>query len=254
MKRSRSAARVDGRRHKVPNGPKSQPGYYPNFSTLAQQRFWDTRTREVILDRVHHLPSIRFFTPSEAVLLKAICDHILPQEDRDDIHKIPILPRIDERLYEGRYDGYRFADMPPDREAYRLGLTAVEVIANHLYGRGFTALTSHEQDLIMRSLHDAKPGAGNEIWKRLPVHRFWMMLVQDCVEAYYAHPWAWDEIGFGGPAYPRGYMRLEHGSPEPWEAYEQRYEWKAPDTSVSDFYEPRRSPIEHSSPHSNGTK
>ena len=24
---------------------------------------------------------------------------------------------------------------------------------------------------------------------------------------FYSHPWAWNEIGFGGPAYPRGYMR-----------------------------------------------
>ena len=28
------------------------------------------------------------------------------------------------------------------------------------------------------------------------------------VGAFYSHPWAWNEIGFGGPAYPRGYMRL----------------------------------------------
>ena len=26
--------------------------------------------------------------------------------------------------------------------------------------------------------------------------------------AFYSHPWAWNEIGFGGPAYPQGYMRL----------------------------------------------
>ena len=25
--------------------------------------------------------------------------------------------------------------------------------------------------------------------------------------AFYSHPWAWNEIGFGGPAYPRGFMR-----------------------------------------------
>ena len=25
---------------------------------------------------------------------------------------------------------------------------------------------------------------------------------------FYSHPWAWNEIGFGGPAYPQGYMRL----------------------------------------------
>jgi hypothetical protein len=38
---------------------------------------------------------------------------------------------------------------------------------------------------------------------------------------YYAHPYAWDEIGFGGPAYPRGYFALNNGAPEPWEAKEQ---------------------------------
>ena len=57
------------------------------------------------------------------------------------------------------------------------------------------------------------------------------------MEAYYAHPWAWDEVGFGGPAYPRGYMRLERGEPEPWEVEEQRYEWAAPPESASSLYE-----------------
>jgi hypothetical protein len=28
----------------------------------------------------------------------------------------------------------------------------------------------------------------------------------------YAHPYAWDEIGFGGPAYPRGYGALNFGA------------------------------------------
>jgi hypothetical protein len=38
------------------------------------------------------------------------------------------------------------------------------------------------------------------------------------VAVFYAHPWAWNEIGFGGPAYPRGYIRLGIGHREPWEA------------------------------------
>ena len=29
-------------------------------------------------------------------------------------------------------------------------------------------------------------------------------LVADIVKAYYAHPTSWNEIGFGGPASPRG--------------------------------------------------
>jgi len=40
--------------------------------------------------------------------------------------------------------------------------------------------------------------------------------------AFYSHPWAWNEIGFGGPAYPRGYMRLAPGprGRDPHEALE----------------------------------
>jgi len=35
-------------------------------------------------------------------------------------------------------------------------------------------------------------------------------------------------------AYPRGYMRLEEGEAEPWEADEQRYDWAAPQDTLSD--------------------
>ena len=100
-------------------------GYYPGFRTLDQQKFWDAKTREVVLDRVENVPPIRFFTPEERVLMEAICSHILPQDDRDAADRIPILPQIDKRLFDDTHDGYRFEDMPPDREAYRLGLRAI---------------------------------------------------------------------------------------------------------------------------------
>jgi len=77
------------------------------------------------------------------------------------------------------------------------------------------------------------------------IERFWTMLVTDVATVYYAHPWAWDEVGFGGPAYPRGYMRLEEGEPEPWEVEEQRYEWVAPADSISDVEELHSGAKEH---------
>lgn len=206
----------------------AQPGYYPGFNTLAQQRFWDAATRRVILDRVEHVPDIRFFSPEQAQLLDAVCNCILPQDDRDDAHRIPIVAQIDRKLHDNVRDGYRYEDMPADREAFSLGLQAIEEIAHALHGDCFLTLDSREQGALLRSLHDGKPAAAHDIWKRMPVKRFWTLLVNSCVEAYYAHPFAWDEIGFGGPAYPRAYMRLEHGEPEPWESQEQRYEWDAP--------------------------
>ena len=236
----------------APIGPRPQPGYYPRFKTLGQAKFWDAKTRDVVLERVNNVPAIRFFNAEQARLLEAICNRVLPQDDRDEAHRIPIVPQIDRRLYEDEHDGYRFEGMPPDREAFTLGLQAIEEIARDRCGREFVVLGPREQEEILRSLHDAKPAAAHEIWKRLPVHRFWMLLVSDCAEAYYAHPWAWDEIGFGGPAYPRAYMRLERGEPEPWETQEHRYAWEPPEECVSGAYEPIAGEREHLAPPGQG--
>ncbi|MGH9356279.1 MAG: gluconate 2-dehydrogenase subunit 3 family protein [Terriglobia bacterium] len=255
---SDQTAKVDARpvdpKTGKPIGPMAQPGYYPGFSTLGQQKFWDSKTREVILDRVNNVPEIRFFTPEEACLLTAVCDRVLPQDDRDERHKIPIVPQIDKRLHDDTHDGYRYESMPPDREAFRLGLRAIEEIAQQRYGRGFLEIGPRQQDGILRTLHDGKPSGAHEIWKRMPVHHFWMLLVTDCAEAYYSHPWAWDEIGFGGPAYPRAYMRLERGEAEPWESEEKRYEWESPAASASGEFEPVAGQLEHlGSPGQGGT-
>ena len=46
--------------------------------------------------------------------------------------------------------------------------------------------------------------------------------------AFYSHPWAWNEIGFGGPAYPRGYKHLALDGREPWEVAERDAEDPVP--------------------------
>jgi hypothetical protein len=228
-----------------PIGPMRQPGYYPGYHTLSQQTFWDEATRKVVLDRVNNVPPIRFFTSQEATLMQAICDRLLPQDDRDETHKIPVVNYIDRRLYHRNIDGYQFEDMPADHEAHRLGLQAIDAIAKHMYNVSFVDLTPLQQDTVLQTIHDANPPAAHEIWQKMPIHHFWLLIMQDVLDAYYAHPYAWDEIGFGGPAYPRGYMRLEGGKPEPWEVEEQRYEWKAPNTSISDTYRPLGGPGGH---------
>jgi len=228
-----------------PLPPRAQPGYYPGYSTLAQRRAWEPATRELVLDRVENVPPIRFFSADEIALLSAICDRILPQDDRDAGHRIPIVPQIDKRLYEGSSDGYRYDDMPPDPQAYRRALAAIDGTARRRFARGFLELAVYEREALLAALHDADLAGADDLWHGLPVHRFWMLLVQDCVEAYYAHPYAWDEIGFGGPAYPRAYMRLERGDPEPWEVRERRYAWRAPDGSRSDAPGPVAGTTEH---------
>jgi hypothetical protein len=217
----------------TPLPPRQQPGYYAGFSTLAQQHYWDAKTRSVILDRVHNVPAARFFDPEQTRLLEAICARLVPQDDRDDAHRVPIAPQIDRRLADGDGDGYRYEDMPPDPEAYLLGLKAIDESMQSQYGCGFVTAARSRQDELLRSLHDGKPLVDHIAWQRMPVKRFWTLILSDCIDAYYSHPYAWDEIGFGGPAYPRAYMRLENGEPETWEVNEVRYPWAAPPWSAS---------------------
>ena len=183
--------------------------------------------------RVERVPPIRFFSAEQVQLMQAICDRLIPQDDRDEAHKIPIVNYIDDRLYHRRIDGYRFEDMPPDHEAHLLGLQAIETIAQQLFSQSFIQLEPREQDRVLQTIHDGNPPAGEDIWGKMPVTRFWMLLMQDAIEGYYAHPYAWDEVGFGGPAYPRGYMRLEGGSRNPG---------KSKNSATSGKRPPHRSP------------
>ncbi len=230
-----------------------QPGYYPGYSTLSQRKFWDATTREMVENRVQEVPPIRFFRPDEELTMRAVCERVVPQDDRLPEFRIPILNYLDHRLFENRIDGYRYEDMPSDREAYRLGIQAIDETAKKLHGVPFIELSALEQDLIVKSIHDSKKLAAHEIWEKMSIDRFWALLVSDCVSAYYAHPWAWDEIGYGGPAYPRAYTRLENGLPEPWEVDEIRYEWTAPSDSVSDVYEDTETSSHRSRPGQGGS-
>ncbi len=53
----------------------------------------------------------------------------------------------------------------------------------------------------------ATGGLAGGSWARVNVSRAWSVCMRAILSGFYSHPWAWNEIGFGGPAYPRGFMR-----------------------------------------------
>jgi hypothetical protein len=178
---------------------------------------WDDQTRHVIRKRLSEIPERRFFTDAEWKTLESICARLLPQPDRSN--PIPIVPWIDEKLHYDRRDGFRYDDMPPLQEAWRLGLEGIEDESRRQFGAEFRSLPEAEQDIVLSTIQ-----AGNvagEVWARLPAQRFFTtVLLKEVVGEYYAHPAAWSEVGFGGPASPRGYVRLGMNQRDPWEARE----------------------------------
>jgi hypothetical protein len=195
---------------------------FPGYNVLDKWSSpdWDDQTREVVRKRLEEVPEIRFFTVEEARTLAAVAERIIPQPDRREAEKVPIVPWIDEKLYEDRRDGYRYEELPPQREAWRAGLAGINETSSALFsGKSFVALDPLSQDLVLR--HIEREDAPGATWEQLPPARFFTdVLTITMVKIYYAHPHAWNEIGYSGPSSPRGHVRKWEGGVDPWEAHE----------------------------------
>ena len=187
-------------------------GRYPDYNVLDEVDHWDEVTRRVVRDRAERSPEIRFFTRPEASTLGAFCDVVMAQ-DREP--KIPVLAMVDAKLFAGELDGFRFAGMPDDRETWRRAAKGLDAVARQHGSEDFTSASPEVQHEIVDSFHRGE--LRGEVWDELDPKRVWSVLMRAVLSAFYSHPWAWNEIGFGGPAYPRGYARLGAGQRESWE-------------------------------------
>ena len=193
---------------------------YPTYDVLDKWESddWDDQTREVVRRRLEDVPPVRFFTPEEARLLEAVCNRIVPESERGE--RAPIVAWIDEKLFHDRRDGYRYDEVPPLRQAWRLGLAGIDESARLLHGgRAFAELGAEAQDDVLRRI--ARGEAPGSPWDRLSAIRFFRdVLCLTAVKIYYAHPRAWSEIGYSGPSSPRGHVRNWMGGVDPWDAKE----------------------------------
>jgi hypothetical protein len=189
-------------------------GRYPDYNVLDQAGHWDGVTRRVVMTRVEQVPAIRFFTAPEAATLGAFCDVVMAQ-DREP--RVPVLNMVDAKLFEGRFDGFRYAEMPDDRETWRRVAAGLDsaVVQHGVSSANFSQAPSDVQHDVVKAFSEGS--LHGQVWDELPCSRAWSVVMRGVLSEFYSHPWAWNEIGFGGPAYPRGYARMASGQRESWE-------------------------------------
>jgi hypothetical protein len=187
-------------------------GRYPDYNVLDEAGHWDEVTRRLVLKRVEQVPPIRVFTHDEALTLGVFCDLVMAQ-DREP--RIPVLNMVDGKLFAGELDGFRYADMPDDRQTWRRLALGLDAAARRHGADDFASASEDVQTQVVDAL--AKGKLHGEVWDELPPDKTWKVVSRAILSAFYSHPWAWNEIGFGGPAYPRGYARLGVGQRESWE-------------------------------------
>src|SRR4051812_5363945 len=164
-------------------------GRYPDYDVLEQAEHWDEVTRRMVLARVHEVPAVRFFTVREAATLSELCD-ILTAQDSEP--RIKLINYIDEKYHEGRLDGYQYEDMPDDREAWRLVARGLdEEAARRGAGETFAAADPPIRYAIVEDFSRGELERG--AWEQLNVKRAFGLVMRGVLDAFYSHPWAWNE-------------------------------------------------------------
>jgi hypothetical protein len=100
--------------------------------------------------------------------------------------------------------------------AFNASVDGLDADARALTGRPFWDLAT---DVQMFLVDRVRSNRGD--WHGMPGAKAFALWTRYACDAFYSHPWAWNEIGFGGPAYPRGYKNLGTDRREPWEMPER---------------------------------
>jgi hypothetical protein len=187
-------------------------GRFPGYDVMDEADRWDSVTAGVVLARLAPVTDLSFFTMAENAIASPLCDLLVGQDGEP---KVPVVALIDSRLALGETDGWRYEDLPEDGQAWRDTLNHLDADAREVFSRPFSGLPRRRQAQLVQAVQDRAGDSAD--WHGLPAGHVWSLWTRYVCTAFYSHPWAWNEIGFGGPAYPRGYKSRHVGGREGWE-------------------------------------
>lgn len=203
---------ADGSSRQPPRAPTAEGRGYDVLDKWSSPSF-DDATRAALAPRLGPPPAPSFFDAETFAALEAACARLLATPRGDP----PLANWIDADVAESRGEGFRHPDMPPLQETWRQGMAGLQAQARRRFAATFAELTEPQQDAVLRSIQEGDaPGDGFPGGD--PGRFFTHVLLKAAAAHFYGQPAAWNELGYGGPASPRGYVRLELNRRDPWEA------------------------------------
>ncbi len=193
------------------------PLHYPAFNVLDEAKKWDAHTRSIVEQRrnTSSFYPLKFFSKQEARALFQLCSVLL--DDRREPVIAFVIHHLDSVLKSGVGESQRKIGVPPQSDLIRKGLVLLDQACVRLYGDALEELNEENRQEAVRQFMQGSlpwPSGGESV----PINDLVQKIVTEAVSAYYSHPAIWSEIGYAGPAYPRGYVRTELGLTDPWEA------------------------------------
>lgn len=191
---------------------------YPSYDVMKEKDQWDDHTQRIVVSRLKAPGQPKFLTNREVETIRHIGAR-LTGDDRKELLEF-IWSHIDQTLSRQKGEGQRKDGVPPEKELVRKGLDILDLAANRRYGNDFVRLDEKRQIELLTDFSQYQ--ATETDWPPLLQRAWFNKLLNLTLEAYYSHPTIWSEIGYGGPAYPRGYVRTQTGQLDPWEAQPER--------------------------------
>jgi pimeloyl-ACP methyl ester carboxylesterase len=158
--------------------------------------------------------------------LRAMIECVIPQQGDA---MIDLAARIDRQLALGTGDGWRFAELPADADAYRMGLLTLNDAAEARFRCDFSSLDAKRRASILSSIDDGSFQVTLDDSSRTTrldaaQMKLWFEDVRaDAVRLYVAHPDTLARLGYsgianGGDGTPKsGFARIGLGEREAWE-------------------------------------
>lgn len=175
------------------------------------------RTRRTMLERTRPVSGdLSGWTAGERAIAAELVAHILPGvEDMRDL-----AARVERVVTQGQGDGWRFAELPADAEAWARGLATLDAVSG-----GFVALDHDKQANWLERIAEGQGGLADDERHLSPVQMaLWFQDVRaEIVRQWVALPATMAAIGYDGFAVggdgPRkqGYSRTAANDVETWQ-------------------------------------
>lgn len=161
----------------------------------------------------------RYFSPEAFAVLQALFARVLPQEAVLGAARIDLVARLDQRL-SGPGDGWRFAFLPSDAEAYRQGLSILNGAAQARFGHDFAAISEARQDELLHAIDAGALEA--KAWNAQQLSAWFSDVRADAVQLFISHPAVQGRLGIsaianGGDGFFQGFTAMGEGVREAWE-------------------------------------
>ena len=179
------------------------PGLDEHYAALLASDRVSARTRAILHARCNPEPGPPTTLTDELfTVLRAAVGRVIPQPAESCID---IAAMIDADLATGSGDGWRFALLPPDADAYRAGLLTLDGASRAAYGHPYAMLEGTKQDSLLERAargdlaNKTEPQRGPLLSAR-QMQLWFEDLRADAVKIYVAHPTTLDRIGYSGIA------------------------------------------------------